>query len=586
MSGAWGIELWDQFDNIAIHTQKGIDFCERFAQFIKERCIIENEYAAKLKKLTKSFQPKRKEEDREFSYTKGFVGLISEIYDIAGQHEVIAENLTTVILQGIQLYVQQVKQDRKKHLQDGAKQFNNLQTQLQQLDKAKRQYEKSFRESEKAQELYRKADADIHMSRADVEKSKNSMVQRQQICEESKNEYAAELQKTNDSQREHYNVLMPQVMQGLQDMEEKRVKKVQELLKGCSDVERDILPIVNACIDGMVKSSDLVSDVEDSKLVVEKYKSGFVPPGDIPFEDLSCSSGPCENHSPSVSLRQSVRVDSMRGGGGTKVKRRTGIFGIFGSSKTDDTKEDYSHLPPNQQKKKLIQRIDSIKTTLAKETAERDGMLKMQDVYKQNQALGDPQSLSKQLEENAQKLDKLRLELQKFEGYLADMDRPGRTQGDAALSANRSSISLTTSLHESQPTTPTAIANRGSYPDVARINHGTDESSPFGGIREEGGGEGGRGGEGVVVVGGGVVVGGITRLDSFEDIEEDSTVIGTCVALYAFDAPSEGSISMGEGEEFNIVERDQGDGWLRVRRCNGEEGFVPTSYVECHFHSS
>lgn len=42
-------------------------------------------------------------------------------------------------------------------------------------------------------------------------------------------------------------------------------------------------------------------------------------------------------------------------------------------------------------------------------------MLKMQDVYKQNQALGDPQSLSKQLEENAQKLDKLRLELQKFE---------------------------------------------------------------------------------------------------------------------------------------------------------------------------
>src|SRR6218665_2315634 len=42
-------------------------------------------------------------------------------------------------------------------------------------------------------------------------------------------------------------------------------------------------------------------------------------------------------------------------------------------------------------------------------------MLKMQDVYRQNQALGDPQSLSKQLEENAQKLDKLRQELQKFE---------------------------------------------------------------------------------------------------------------------------------------------------------------------------
>ena len=39
----------------------------------------------------------------------------------------------------------------------------------------------------------------------------------------------------------------------------------------------------------------------------------------------------------------------------------------------------------------------------------------MRDVYVQNSALGDPNSLDKQLEENAQKLDKLNQELQKFE---------------------------------------------------------------------------------------------------------------------------------------------------------------------------
>lgn len=66
-----------------------------------------------------------------FSYTKGFVGLISEIYDIAGQHEVIAENLTTVILQGIQLYVQQVKQDRKKVGCHGYSTFGSLFSPLQ-----------------------------------------------------------------------------------------------------------------------------------------------------------------------------------------------------------------------------------------------------------------------------------------------------------------------------------------------------------------------------------------------------------------------------------------------------------------------
>lgn len=40
--------------------------------------------------------------------------MIGEIHDIAGQHEVIVENLTSVILRDIQLLVQQVKQDRKK----------------------------------------------------------------------------------------------------------------------------------------------------------------------------------------------------------------------------------------------------------------------------------------------------------------------------------------------------------------------------------------------------------------------------------------------------------------------------------------
>ena len=70
--------------------------------------------------------------------------------------------------------------------------------------------------------------------------------------------------------------------------------------------------------------------------MIEKYKSGFVPPCDIPFEDLSSSSaGLTDNHSPTVNSRQSVRVDSIKGmmTTGMRAKRRTGIFGIFGSSK-------------------------------------------------------------------------------------------------------------------------------------------------------------------------------------------------------------------------------------------------------------
>ena len=60
------------------------------------------------------------------------------------------------------------------------------------------------------------ADADLNLSRADVEKQRmNSNIKRQQM-DDSKNEYANQLQKTNDLQRQFYGDLMPGVFQSLQ----------------------------------------------------------------------------------------------------------------------------------------------------------------------------------------------------------------------------------------------------------------------------------------------------------------------------------------------------------------------------------
>ena len=39
----------DQYDNVGTHTQKGIDFCEKFTHFLKERSAVEQEYARNLK---------------------------------------------------------------------------------------------------------------------------------------------------------------------------------------------------------------------------------------------------------------------------------------------------------------------------------------------------------------------------------------------------------------------------------------------------------------------------------------------------------------------------------------------------------
>ena len=45
----------------------------------------------------------------------------------------------------------------------------------------------------------------------------------------------------------------------------------------------------------------------------------------------------------------------------------------------------------------------------------REGILKLKDVYANNQALGDPSTLDKKIEENSQKLETLTRELHKYE---------------------------------------------------------------------------------------------------------------------------------------------------------------------------
>ena len=39
----------DQYDQIAVHTQKGIDFLEKYGHFVDARSKIEAEYAQKLR---------------------------------------------------------------------------------------------------------------------------------------------------------------------------------------------------------------------------------------------------------------------------------------------------------------------------------------------------------------------------------------------------------------------------------------------------------------------------------------------------------------------------------------------------------
>ncbi|XP_050176239.1 formin-binding protein 1 isoform X13 [Myiozetetes cayanensis] len=598
---SWGTELWDQFDNLEKHTQWGIDVLEKYIKFVKERTEIELSYAKQLRNLSKKYQPKKnskEEEEYRYTSTRAFLATLNEMNDYAGQHEVISENMTSLITGELTRYVQELKQERKSHFHDGRKAQQHIETCWKQLEASKRRFERDCKEADRAQQYFEKMDADINVTKADVEKARQQAQLRHQMAEDSKAEYSSTLQKFNSEQHEHYYTHIPNIFQKIQEMEERRIVRIGESMKTFAEVDRQVIPIIGKCLDEITKAAESVDHKNDSQMVIEAFKSGFEPPGDIEFEDftqpmkrtvsessLSNSRGDgksepkfggkskgklwpfIKKNKPPPPPPASASPSAVPNGPQSPKQQKEPLSHRFNEFMTSKPKihcfrslkrglslklgagpEDFSNLPPEQRRKKLQQKVDELNKDIQKELDQRDALTKMKDVYIKNPQMGDAASVDHRLSELAQNIEKLRLEVQKFEGWLAEVE--GR------LPARNEQPRRQSGMYE--PQNPSAVNSCAQ-----------DRESPDGSYTEE------QSQETEMKV-------PATDFDDEFDDEEPLPTIGTCKALYTFEGQNEGTISVAEGEMLYVIEEDKGDGWTRIRRNEDEEGYVPTSYVEVY----
>ncbi|XP_014111749.1 PREDICTED: formin-binding protein 1 isoform X3 [Pseudopodoces humilis] len=608
---SWGTELWDQFDNLEKHTQWGIDVLEKYIKFVKERTEIELSYAKQLRNLSKKYQPKKnskEEEEYRYTSTRAFLATLNEMNDYAGQHEVISENMTSLITGELTRYVQELKQERKSHFHDGRKAQQHIETCWKQLEASKRRFERDCKEADRAQQYFEKMDADINVTKADVEKARQQAQLRHQMAEDSKAEYSSTLQKFNSEQHEHYYTHIPNIFQKIQEMEERRIVRIGESMKTFAEVDRQVIPIIGKCLDEITKAAESVDHKNDSQMVIEAFKSGFEPPGDVDFEDftqpmkrtvsessLSNSRGDGKSepkfgskskgklwpfikknklmslltspHQPPPPPPASASPSAVPNGPQSPKQQKEPLSHRFNEFMTSKPKihcfrslkrglslklgagpEDFSNLPPEQRRKKLQQKVDELNRDIQKEMDSRDALTKMKDVYIKNPQMGDAASVDHRLAELGQNIEKLRLEVQKFEGWLAEVEGrlPARTEQPRRQSG----------VYEAQnPSGVNSCAQDRESPDGSYTEEQSQETE--------------------------MKVPATDFDDEFDD-EEPLPTIGTCKALYTFEGQNEGTISVAEGEMLYVIEEDKGDGWTRIRRNEDEEGYVPTSYVEVY----
>uniref|UniRef100_A0A3B1JUR1 Formin binding protein 1a n=1 Tax=Astyanax mexicanus TaxID=7994 RepID=A0A3B1JUR1_ASTMX len=563
MNCSWGTELWDQFDNLEKYTQWGIEFVERYTKFVKERSEIELSYAKQI---------------RYRKYCKYSPSYSTEFSFLPAGTANVPKSLKA-----------------ERHFHDGRRAQQHIENSWKQLESSKRRFERDCKEADRAQHYFDKMDADINVTKADVEKAKQQAQMRHQIADDSKNEYLSYLQKFNKDQHEHYYTLIPHIFQRIQEMEERRIERIGESMRCYSEVERKVLPIVSKCLDGMTKAAESIEPKMDTKQVVETFKSGFEPPGDVDFEDYSVSmkravsessflnargesrrrsrsklwplikrnkpppppptspspeglaNGPQSPQQPKEPLSQRLN-DFMS----SKHKMQCLRSLKRGVSDRGTGQEDYSHLPPEQRRKKLQAKLNDVSKDIQKEMDQRDALTKMKEVYIKNPHMGDPNSVDPRLEEVQQSIEKLQLDAHKYEGWLTDVERKLLEKG---------STQRRQSAHfDSQGNTPNSCAQNRESPDGSYTEDPSTETVQFKSRS--------------------------TEFDDEFDDEDPLPTIGTCKALYPFEGQNEGTIPLAEGEMLYVIEEDKGDGWTRVRRNEDEEGYVPTSYIKLCFDAN
>lgn len=392
------------------HTQSGLDLLDRYVKFVKERAEVEQTYAKLLRNLCKKYSRRgtKEDQDTKLSSQQAFQDMLNELNEYAAHREQLSESMTLNICVELSRNLQELRVERKNHLCEVKKAQQNLEITFKQLEISKKRFEKEWRETEKSNQQLEKVQQDSTSTKADVDRAKQQAHTRVHIADESKNEYASQLQRYNREQSNLYHSEIPTVFKKLQELEERRIRLLADGYVQVSEAEKKILPNIIKCLDTISSAGRNVDEKQETLVLIEQHRSGAAPPADVEFEDYSQGIKPVASdntpHLPKVRIKQLF-----------KKKQVTSPDKNMPSSM-----EDFSRLPPDQRRRRLQEKMDDVQKELQKETEQSEALMKMKGVYEQNSQLGDPSSLHPQIIETTYNIARLRGQINKYQGQLTE----------------------------------------------------------------------------------------------------------------------------------------------------------------------
>ncbi|XP_063719382.1 cdc42-interacting protein 4-like isoform X2 [Symsagittifera roscoffensis] len=299
---SWGEKLWDKFDIVEKHTEKGIQFSRRVVQFFEEYATKKREHAQQMRKLVKQYnvnykkgnatsiagKKAGKEGAKDYSYESAFYVMLEHVNEMATLEETMASDLEDKIILTAKHRHNDFMSKRKQFLSAGRDHNVRLSNSMKFLETAENNFKKACKARDEAQAAFTKADKDMNVTKALVAKCEQTLKTKTELMESSKQEYLLQLKQTNEAQRSHFFEQMPLVFTDLEHLDTDRIQDLQALIHDFASLHENYQPLIEKCLVGVHRcAADEVKVEEDLQLVVMRHESIEFPPGDKLFVDYS-----------------------------------------------------------------------------------------------------------------------------------------------------------------------------------------------------------------------------------------------------------------------------------------------------------
>lgn len=249
--------------------------CEKYEDFLKERCSLEQSYAKNLRKLVKKFESRSSlntEQQQQQSHLKYLSISFGETKQIAEQHEFVSKKIHKEIISKLSNLIQNLKDERKKYIEDKQKLTDQLEKSEDLLKKSKIKYRQAFKELEKSKETLEKYEHDVKITQNTIRKQQDLCEHKYRVCGSYRSDYARQLQETNNLKFEYFEEKLPNLFDSLKKLEEIRIKNLKLFILDCASIESDILPRIKESYNKIEDSVHLVSIQNDVEAFLKIYK--------------------------------------------------------------------------------------------------------------------------------------------------------------------------------------------------------------------------------------------------------------------------------------------------------------------------